>query len=81
MSSKSILPDTIKIGVKMGINTTLPTLNETIAVLAEQTYILSYCSSDIVIEESSEILKKVSLAIFEFVQNGYTIVKWDGTVR
>jgi beta-lactamase class A len=81
MSSKSILPDTIKIGVKMGINTTLPTLNETIAVFADQTYILSYCSTDIVIEESSEILKKASLAIFEYVQNGYTIIKWDGTVR
>lgn len=81
MSSKSVLPEDIRTGIKIGINTTLPTLNETLLTFANQTYILSYCSTDIVIEQSSAILKQTSLTVFEFVQNGYVSVEWDGFIR
>jgi len=75
MSSKSVLPSELKVAMKIGINTTLPTFNETTAVFANQTYILSYCSTDIVIEESTEVLKKISQIVYEFMQNGYVFVE------
>ncbi|MFA5340403.1 MAG: serine hydrolase [Clostridia bacterium] len=75
MSSKSILPDELKVAMKVGINTTLPTFNETTAVFADQIYILSYCSTDIDIDESSATLKKISQTIFEYIENGYVLVE------
>ncbi len=75
MSLKSVLPGELKIAMKIGINTTLPTLNETTAVYSDQIYILSYCSTDIVIEESVIILKKISQIVYEYMENGYVLVE------
>lgn len=80
LSAKSVLPHDIVVASKIGVNNELLTLNDTILVYAKDTYILSYCSCYMdSVEESSEVLKKISLAIFEYVQNGYSVVEWDGS--
>ena len=78
MSSKSVLPEDLQIAMKTGINTTLPTYNEATIVFTKHPYILSYCSTDIVIEESTELHKKISKVIYDFMENGYAVgeLKW-----
>ena len=78
LSAKSVLPHDIVVASKIGVNTELLTLNDTILVYAKDTYILSYCSCYMEsVEESAVVLQKISLVIYEYVQNGYSIVEWD----
>lgn len=78
VSSRSILPKDVQVGLKTGINYNLPTYNETSIVFAKNTYILSYCSSKIVMEESFDVFRDLSLTIYEFVENGQVYVDWEG---
>lgn len=77
-SSKSVLPEEIKTACSTSfIGTVPPALNDTLLVYAKDTYILSVCASYIDTDEAAGILKKAGLAVYEFVQNGSTIVEWD----
>jgi hypothetical protein len=77
-SSKRVLPVEIKAACSTTyISTVPPALNDTLLVYAKDTYILSVCASYIDTDEAAGLLKKAGLAVYEFVQNGSTVVEWD----